>query len=173
MPTPDLYSETSDLGVAFFHNYFTEMCSGSEAGSYLRLIDFVYHSTLGLRVIKKKKRSLLPFLRFRWWSHFGQHSAHSIKISKIRKRRDEITGRPVGQGAECRVQGAGCRVQDAGCRVQGAGCRVQGAGCRVQGVGVSTGVEVEAGVERLEGGEALEVSVEVQPPETVHHLQIV
>ena len=32
-----------------------EMCSGSEAGSYIRLIDFVYHSTLGLRVIKKKK----------------------------------------------------------------------------------------------------------------------
>jgi len=39
------------------HNYFTEICSGSEAGSYLRLIDFVYHSTLGLRVIKKKKKS--------------------------------------------------------------------------------------------------------------------
>ena len=37
-------------------HYFTEMCSGSEAGSYLRLIDFVYHSTLGLRVIKKKKK---------------------------------------------------------------------------------------------------------------------
>ena len=33
---------------------FTEMCSGSEAGSHLRLIDFVYHSTRGLRVIKKK-----------------------------------------------------------------------------------------------------------------------
>jgi len=32
------------------------MCSGSEAGLYLRLIDFVYHSTLGVRVIKKKKR---------------------------------------------------------------------------------------------------------------------
>jgi len=32
------------------------MCSGSEAGSYLRLIDFWYHSTLGLRVIKKKKK---------------------------------------------------------------------------------------------------------------------
>ena len=32
------------------------MCSGSEAGSYLRLIDFVYHSTLGLRVIKNKKK---------------------------------------------------------------------------------------------------------------------
>jgi len=32
------------------------MCSGSEAGSYVRLIDSVYHSTLGLRVIKKKKK---------------------------------------------------------------------------------------------------------------------
>jgi len=32
------------------------MCSGSEAGSYLRFIDFVYHSTLGWRVIKKKRR---------------------------------------------------------------------------------------------------------------------
>ena len=37
----------------FENNYFTEMCSGSEAGSYLRLIDFVYHSTIGFRVIKK------------------------------------------------------------------------------------------------------------------------
>ena len=35
--------------------WHTEMCSGSEAGSYSRRIDFVYHSTLGLRVIKKKK----------------------------------------------------------------------------------------------------------------------
>jgi len=34
---------------------FTELCSGSEAGSYVWLIDFLYHSTLGLRVIKKKK----------------------------------------------------------------------------------------------------------------------
>ena len=37
------------------NNYFTEMCSGFEAGSYLMLIDFAYHSTLGLRVIKKKR----------------------------------------------------------------------------------------------------------------------
>jgi len=41
----------------FENNFFTDMCSGSEAGSYLRLIDFVYHSTLGLRVIKKKTTS--------------------------------------------------------------------------------------------------------------------
>jgi len=38
------------------NSYFTEMCSGSEAGSCFRRIDVVYHSTLGLRVIKKKKR---------------------------------------------------------------------------------------------------------------------
>ena len=38
----------------FENNYFTELCSGSDAGSYLRLINCVYHSTLGLRVIKKK-----------------------------------------------------------------------------------------------------------------------
>ena len=34
--------------------FFTKTCSGSEAGSYLRLIDLVYHPTLGLRVIKKE-----------------------------------------------------------------------------------------------------------------------
>jgi hypothetical protein len=32
------------------------MCSGFEAGSHSRLIDFVHHSTLGLRLIKKKKK---------------------------------------------------------------------------------------------------------------------
>ena len=47
------------------NNYFTEMCSGSEAGSYLRLIDFVYHSTLGLGVIKKKKKNEA------WWLSVG------------------------------------------------------------------------------------------------------
>ena len=40
----------------FQNNYFTEICSGSGAGSYLRLIDFEYHSTLGLRVIQKKMK---------------------------------------------------------------------------------------------------------------------
>ena len=33
-----------------------EMCSCSEAGLYFRLIDFVYHSTLGLGVIEKEKK---------------------------------------------------------------------------------------------------------------------
>ena len=42
-------------GSQFEKNNFTEMCSCSEAGSYLRLIDLVYHLTSGLRVLKKKK----------------------------------------------------------------------------------------------------------------------
>jgi hypothetical protein len=40
----------------FKNNYSTEMCSSSEAGSYLRLIDFVCHLALALRVIQKKKK---------------------------------------------------------------------------------------------------------------------
>ena len=47
-------------------NYFTEMCSGSEAGSYLRLIDFVHHSTLGLRVIKRERELAAGFGRGTW-----------------------------------------------------------------------------------------------------------
>ena len=32
------------------------MCSGSEVGSYLRLIDFVNHSALGMRVIRTTEK---------------------------------------------------------------------------------------------------------------------
>jgi len=41
------------------NNYATEVCSGSEAGSYLRLIDCCI--TLGSRVIENKKKSVLEF----------------------------------------------------------------------------------------------------------------
>ena len=41
----------------FENNFFTEMCSGSEVGSYSRLTDLVHRSTLGVKVIKKKKNS--------------------------------------------------------------------------------------------------------------------
>ena len=37
----------------------SERCSGSKAGSYLRLIDFWYLSTLGLGVIKRKEGAVL------------------------------------------------------------------------------------------------------------------
>ena len=38
------------------------MCSGSEAGPYLRLVDFVYHSTLGLKVMKRDKERLVFYV---------------------------------------------------------------------------------------------------------------
>ena len=46
------------------------MCSGSEAGSYLKLIDLVYHSTLGLRVIKKKNGVFAETVH---WNDSGTH----------------------------------------------------------------------------------------------------
>jgi len=45
-----------DSGRGAMAKYFTEVCSGSEAGSYLRPLDFVQHSSLGLRVITKRRR---------------------------------------------------------------------------------------------------------------------
>jgi len=57
--------QASGFNSQFENNYFTEMCSGSEAGSYLRLIDFVSHSTLGLKVIQKKSDGLCEGLPFR------------------------------------------------------------------------------------------------------------
>ena len=55
----------------FEKDYFTEMCSGFEAGSCLRLIDFVYHSTLGLRVIKKQKKLAPEHVRDLLLGHAG------------------------------------------------------------------------------------------------------
>ena len=43
---PDPTLENSERTRNLETNYFTEMCSGSGAGSYLRLTDLVYHSTL-------------------------------------------------------------------------------------------------------------------------------
>ena len=44
--------------------------SSFEAGSYLMRIDFVYHSYLGLRVIKKKRRTVLKCQRVAWLDSF-------------------------------------------------------------------------------------------------------
>ena len=82
---PTRLSGRSTCRANIKNNYFAEMCSGSEGGSYLRLVDFcithrqarilgswtfaslnsrlvfkarrlLYHSTLGSRVIKKRRR---------------------------------------------------------------------------------------------------------------------
>ena len=52
-PTPEFRKPKPRFQVK--NNYFAEMSSGSEEDSYLRLIDFLFSSALGLRVIKKKK----------------------------------------------------------------------------------------------------------------------
>ena len=61
------------------------MCSGSEAGSYLRLIDVVYHSTLGLRVMKKKKPSFNVGVR-----HYHTVDFASFVASDIEGLRDQL-----------------------------------------------------------------------------------
>ena len=57
---PGAVHYTSNRGTQFEDNYFTEIWSGSEAGSYLRRIDCVYHSALGLRVIKRNHETRTP-----------------------------------------------------------------------------------------------------------------
>ena len=42
----------------FENNYLTEMCSSFKTGSFLRLIDFVFHSLQGLGVVKKHTKSI-------------------------------------------------------------------------------------------------------------------
>ena len=57
-----------------------EMCSGSEARSYLRFIDCVYHPRLGLRVTQQKQK--------------GNQSAGLRKGSM--KRKEEVKGKGAG-----------------------------------------------------------------------------
>ena len=62
------------------------MRSGSEAGSYSRLVDFVHHSTLGLRVIKKKEEG---------GSGFG------FRVSDLRFHLQTLTIYEVGLNQTC------------------------------------------------------------------------
>ena len=68
------------------------MCSGSEAGSYLRLIDFGYHSTQGLRVIKQKKKGL-----FKSQLHGG------VFKSEGGDRAAGVEARQLASGVGCKV----------------------------------------------------------------------
>ena len=70
-------------------NFFTEMCSGPEAGSYLRLIDFVYHSTLGLGEIKKKDLSGLRL------GHLAVHQAVILLVRLPLPRRQHLLLRTI------------------------------------------------------------------------------
>ena len=64
---------------------------GSEAGSYVWLIDRVYHSTLGLRVIKKKISGFVILV-----SDFGQ-TGFGISVSRFWFRVSGVQGRGEGQ----------------------------------------------------------------------------
>ena len=87
------------------------MCSRSEAGSYLRPTDFVCHSTLGSRVVKKKKfdrgrtgrRALQQEFRVS-----GLHTSRSSQNSEFRT--DTVSGHPIIQSLGLiEFQVAGCR----------------------------------------------------------------
>ena len=54
------------LRSRFYKKYFAEMWSGSEEGSYSRLID-LYHSTIGSSVMKKKRELRAWGFGFRVW----------------------------------------------------------------------------------------------------------
>jgi len=64
------FSLGNDFSSGYLH--------GSEAGPYLRLIDFVYHSTLGLRVIKKKQKYL----------HVGVILHHGLELRPPAEQRE-------------------------------------------------------------------------------------
>ena len=120
----------------------------------------VYHSILGWRAIKKKKKKHRVFgVRPRREIPLQRDSTRSLSLSLSLSLTHTHTqthtntqalslSPPVWSEVDLgrshprsslvrRVQGAGFRVQGAGCRVQGAGCRVrfQGPEFRVQGAG--------------------------------------
>ena len=76
--------EVLRCGFEFENTYFTEICSGSEAGSYSRLTDSVYHSTLGLRVIKKTRSFEFAGQGFRCRANV-EHIRQSRKLSRSEK----------------------------------------------------------------------------------------
>jgi len=80
----------------------------------------VYHSTLGLRVIKKKKACQGSGTKSTTWSSSSRQTTPSSRLGAY----ELVQGGP--------FDGGGWRVENVRCTVYGV--RVQGAGCRVQGV---------------------------------------
>jgi len=75
-PFPGSLTSTFLTPHQFENNYFTEMRCGSEEGSYFRLIDFVFHSTLGLRVTKKNPTNPQNYLNER--PHRIKSRSHAV-----------------------------------------------------------------------------------------------
>ena len=89
------------------NNLFTEMCRGFEAGSYLRIIDFVYHSTLGSRVKMKKKstaRACPPALTYivvlrNFGLEMGKILASTLNAAKRMAGEIRLYAHPWGAGS--------------------------------------------------------------------------
>ena len=102
----------------FENNDFTEMCSGSETGSYLRLIDFVYHSILGFRVIQKKKRA--PDCAPRGSQHLlvpsfsGNPKDYKVTLAKIRQSLAKIRQLSPSSPLACRCRAIWNKLSQSG-----------------------------------------------------------
>jgi len=83
-------------------------------GLVLKADRLAYHSTLGLRVVKKKIGGARP--REEGWVR---------RAPVLRDQHQRRRTRSTADGSGCRVQGSGFRVQGAGFRVQGSGSSVQ------------------------------------------------
>jgi len=125
------------------------MCSGSEAGSYLRFIDGCI--TLGLRVIKKRRRL-----------GFKEHHLAALLV----RVDPQVLRNHLVQDIGFRIPGSGLRVQDIGFRIFG--FRISCSGCRggecefdtclgfaachqkiIAGINLQTPLSVRFGVERF------------------------
>ena len=151
VPIFPIGTSTLDMLIGTVLNSRTTTAHKCAAGSYPRLIDFTYHSTLGLKVIKKKKivggGTVLPENIVRMSSFRNALERGRIFIELITSDRKFKAPR---EGSKRRIYGK-CRVRGSVCRLQGGGFMVsrdafggsgfdsvfrdQGSGCRVQDEG--------------------------------------
>ena len=140
---------------------------GQGLGLLFKAHRLVYHSTLGSRVIKKKKdlwRAVCadaspPASCFMLHvSYFMlQASCSSLQASGFMLQGSGFRVQGSGfrvPGSEFRVQGSDFRVPGSGVRVQGSGFRVQGSGFRVPGSGfrvLGSGFRVPGSGFRVQG----------------------
>ena len=97
------------------------MCSGSEAGLHLRLIDFEYHSTLGLRVIKKKKKKEILIRKARVDAD-GRHRDAALQRQVCRSREWRWVATPPKARKRSNRERAPLRSVSSGSVVLGQGC---------------------------------------------------
>jgi hypothetical protein len=103
-----------------------ETCSGSEAGLYLRLRDFAYHSTLGLRAIKSNKNQVSSsgFRASKFWFRITRVSGFGLRDPGFGIQDSGFGFRD--SGFEIRDSGFGYPISHHEFRVSGFGIRDSG-----------------------------------------------